>query len=62
MTPGVGAIGAPVFNHRGELEGAISLSGLRDRVLDPATQNIELVLEAALDSSRALGYREGVAA
>lgn len=62
VTPGVGAIGAPVFNHRGELEGAISLSGLRDRVLDPATQNIELVLEAALDSSRALGYREGVAA
>lgn len=56
VTTGIGAVGAPVYNHRGELEGAISLSGLRDRVLDPLEPSADAVLQAAAASSRALGY------
>jgi DNA-binding IclR family transcriptional regulator len=57
VTPGIAALGAPVFNHRGELVGAVSLSGLRDRVLDPERRMAEAVRQAALASSRALGFR-----
>lgn len=56
VTPGIAAIGAPVFNHRGELEAAISVSGLRHRILDDALDVAALTISAALDISRALGY------
>ncbi|SJM70127.1 IclR family transcriptional regulator [Gulosibacter sp. 10] len=56
VTPGIMAFGAPIFNHRGELAGAISLSGLRERIL-ASEQDVALeVLGAARDSSAALGY------
>lgn len=56
VTPGIAALGAPVFNHRGELEAAISISGLRDQILGPERRrNIEVLLSAADDVSRALG-------
>ena len=58
VTPGIAALGAPIYNHRGELEGAVSLSGLRERVLDPERDMVGVVLAAARDSSRALGYQE----
>jgi DNA-binding IclR family transcriptional regulator len=58
VTSGIGALGAPVFNHRGEVEGAISISGLRDQLLGPAvmTRNIRLLLAAASAASAALGW------
>ncbi|KGJ72820.1 iclR family transcriptional regulator [Cryobacterium roopkundense] len=59
VTPGIAAIGAPVFNHRGEIEAALSISGLRALVLSEDRSTIDLVLDAALTSSRALGYLGG---
>jgi DNA-binding IclR family transcriptional regulator len=56
VTPGIAAIGAPVFSHRGEVKGAVSVSGLRDPVLDPALRVADLVQRTARDVSRALGY------
>jgi DNA-binding IclR family transcriptional regulator len=58
VTPGIASLGAPVFNHRGEVQGAVSLSGLRSQVLNPATvdDNIELLLGAAAKASAALGW------
>jgi DNA-binding IclR family transcriptional regulator len=58
VTPGVAALGVPVFNHRGEVEGAISISGLTNQVLDADVleRNIALLRQAAAASSAALGW------
>jgi DNA-binding IclR family transcriptional regulator len=59
VTPGIAALGAPVFSHRGEVQGAVSVSGLRDPVLDPALGVADLVQRTAREVSRALGYSGG---
>ena len=61
VTPGVAALGAPVFNHRGEVEGAVSISGLVEQVLgsDVEARNLELIRAAASRSSAALGWESG---
>ena len=58
VTTGVAALGMPVFNHRGEVEGAISVSGLTHQVLglDVAERNVGLLRAAAAASSAALGW------
>jgi DNA-binding IclR family transcriptional regulator len=58
VTPGIAALGAPVFNHRGEVQGALSLSGLRGQVLNPAAvdDTIELLRLAAGKASAELGW------
>ena len=58
VTPGIASLGAPVFNHRGEVQGALSLSGLRGQVLNPAgvDDTIELLRVAAGKASAALGW------
>ena len=58
VTPGIASLGAPVFNHRGEVQGALSLSGLRGQVLNPAglDDTIELLRFAAGKASAALGW------
>lgn len=56
VTPGIAAIGAPVRNHRGEIEASISISGLRHRILTEADDSAELVRAGALEASRALGF------
>lgn len=58
VTQGVASLGAPVFNHRGEVEGSISISGLRDQVLqsDGGAANGRLIKDAAASSSAALGW------
>jgi DNA-binding IclR family transcriptional regulator len=58
VTPGIASLGAPVFNHRGEVQGALSLSGLRGQVLNPAGMDdtIELLRRAAGKASAALGW------
>jgi len=61
VTPGVAALGAPLFNHRGEVEGAISISGLSHQVLgrDVIDRNIDLLRRSAARSSAALGWEHG---
>lgn len=58
ITPGIGAIGAPVYNHRGELEASVSISGLRQEVLSDIPTHGRLVREAARLTSTALGFEE----
>lgn len=56
VTPGVGALGAPVFNQRHELVGAVSVSGVRDRLLGEFLEaNVRLVTAGAEKISRELG-------
>lgn len=57
VTPGIAAVGAPVFNHRGELEAAVSVSAVRARLLQDRARTIGLVLQAAEAISWGLGYR-----
>lgn len=62
VTPGIAALGAPVFNHRGELEAAISISGLRSQILDSTREaNIALITSCAREVSRALGQEVAAA-
>lgn len=56
VTPGIAAVGAPIFNHRGEVEAALSISGVRGRLLDPALDTRARVLDAAARVSDALGF------
>jgi DNA-binding IclR family transcriptional regulator len=56
VTPGVAALGAPIFNHRHELVAAISISGLRAQILGAQRRrNIQLIVAAAQGVSTALG-------
>lgn len=56
VTPGVAAVGAPVFNHRGELEAAISVCTVRATLFDDQERTIALVRQAAEGISRNLGH------
>lgn len=51
---GATAIAAPVFNHRGELEASISVTGIHDHLL-ASTSTIEAVVDEAASISRDLG-------
>ncbi|GAA4771737.1 IclR family transcriptional regulator [Microbacterium gilvum] len=59
VTTGIASIGAPVFNHRGELEGAVSAGGVRALVLDREAAVASAVVGAAEAASRALGHEKG---
>ena len=53
-----GAIGAPISSHDGTVSAAISITGLQPSVLrDNQSANVQLVVEAAAEVSRANGYR-----
>ncbi|ABG94798.1 MULTISPECIES: IclR family transcriptional regulator [Rhodococcus] len=59
VTPGIAAVGAPIFDHRGDVAASLSVSGLRDGVLaQPAHGRsvTDLVLWGAAELSRYLGF------
>jgi DNA-binding IclR family transcriptional regulator len=58
VTAGLAALGAPVFNHRGEVEAAVSIGGLRDVVLS-SDRPIGHLLAAADRISSSLGWLGG---
>lgn len=59
VTPGIAAIGAPVFDYTGDVCGAISVSGLRHAIVDLNTQRVaDLIMAAAQDISRRMGSRD----
>jgi DNA-binding IclR family transcriptional regulator len=54
---GMAAVGAPIFDHRGEIRAAVSMSGPRPTILgDHAEASRELITGAAAEISRALGF------
>lgn len=53
------SIGAPIFNHRGELEAALTLSTLRQWLTDDVADSADRVREAADQISLSLGHRAG---
>jgi Transcriptional regulator len=58
VTPGVAALGAPVWNHRGEVEGSITVSGLSQQIVGRRATAIRLILDAARAVSIALGWED----
>jgi DNA-binding IclR family transcriptional regulator len=56
VTPGVGSVGAPIFDHTGAVRAALSVGGMRDAVFADAVRTIELVCDGAAAISRALGH------
>lgn len=57
---GVNALAAPVFDHRGELRGAVALVGSSELIPQaPPERQISLVTGAAADASRRLGWKIG---
>ncbi len=55
---GVGALAAPVFDHRGELRGAIAIVGSSQLIAAvPSPEQIAEVVRAAQEASRRLGWR-----
>ncbi|MCD2100280.1 IclR family transcriptional regulator [Rhodococcus rhodochrous] len=54
VTPGIAAIGAPIFNHRGEVVASLSTSGLREGILAPAHDDQPSVIELVCRGARTL--------
>ncbi|WP_416418119.1 IclR family transcriptional regulator [Paenarthrobacter aromaticivorans] len=52
---GIGGVGAPIFNHKGAVVGALSVSGQTHRVFTSDHDPVRLVTDAAATVSRALG-------
>ena len=55
VTPGIAAVGAPIFDYRGTIRGAVSISGTKPMILDDRDRSISLVRACADTVSRALG-------
>lgn len=58
VTAGIGAIGAPVFDFRGQLVGAVSASGIAESVFDPSIDLAAQIVDAARAISFDLGHRD----
>jgi DNA-binding IclR family transcriptional regulator len=56
VTPGIGAVGAPIFDHTGAVRASLSWGGMRDAVFADTERSIALTVDGAAEVSRALGY------
>jgi DNA-binding IclR family transcriptional regulator len=57
VTPGVAAIGAPIFGADGSAVAALSIGALCPRILPPRPQDVACLLEACAEISTRLGHR-----
>src|SRR5699024_2926570 len=60
VAPGTAAVGAPVYNHRGEVVASLSISGLRDGIVPHAEGSvamIDLIRDGAREISLSLGAK-----
>jgi DNA-binding IclR family transcriptional regulator len=55
VTPGVAAIGAPVFDRRERAVAAISIGGLVEQMMPPSAAQLDALLEATQELSTRLG-------
>lgn len=56
VTPGVAAIGVPITDYRGQVRGALSISGIRDSILgEQLPRWRDELIKAGLETSEALG-------
>ncbi|ALC07097.1 IclR family transcriptional regulator [Corynebacterium deserti GIMN1.010] len=57
VTPGIAAVGAPIFNHRNEVIASLSVSGLREGILQGINGHhvVDLVVDGAREISETLG-------
>lgn len=58
VTLGIAALGAPVFDDRGRVAAALSISGVRESILGEGSRARELITEGARRVSALMGYRE----
>jgi len=57
VTIGIASVGAPIFDHTGAIRAAISVGGLRSKILEASEERtVALVLEAAARISERLGH------
>jgi len=56
VTPGIAAIGVPVFDYTGKVRASISISGIRAAILGDGAGMVDQIVAAAHDISRALGF------
>src|SRR3954452_8031661 len=56
VTPGVAAVGAPIFDHTGRVRASLSMGGVREHLFANRERAIELVCDGAAEISRTLGY------
>lgn len=60
VTIGIAAVGAPIFDYRGNVCAALSVAGMRSQILGEGAEASRLILEGAAEISRELGYVEEV--
>jgi DNA-binding IclR family transcriptional regulator len=58
VTPGIAALGAPIFDFRGAVSAALSISGMRASILgdEDGDRLKKLIIDGAAEISRSLGY------
>lgn len=58
VTVGITSIGAPIFDHKGQVHAALSVGGLRSAVLGHGEERaVKLVADGAAEISRRMGYK-----
>ena len=61
VTPGIAAVGAPIFDDKGEVAASLSVSGLREGVLAAGTDDAPSVTDLVRDGARELSNYLGFA-